>query len=118
MNNPVAQVADVFKALSDATRLKIIKLILAKGNNLCVGMIAQKLGITQPAVSQHLKVLKNAGLVEANRMGFHMHYYIIDDAVQKYGVDIRKILDKIDMEFSQAANCELKGNNEKCDEVN
>jgi ArsR family transcriptional regulator len=118
MDNSVSRAADVFKALSDATRLKIIKLILAKGNNLCVGMIAHKLGVTQPAVSQHLKVLKNAGLVEAHRMGFHMHYTIRDDAMRQYGVDIREILKRIDMEFSEAANCELAGNKEQCDELN
>jgi len=118
LNNSVSNVAEVFKALSDATRLKIIKLILAKGNNLCVGMIAHKLGISQPAVSQHLKVLKNAGLVEAHRMGFHMHYNIIDNAIQKYGVDIRGILKKIDIEFNEVVNCELEGDKEQCDEVN
>ncbi|MBN1797566.1 MAG: helix-turn-helix transcriptional regulator [Spirochaetales bacterium] len=118
MNNPVYNVAEIFKALSDATRLKIIKLILAKGNNLCVGMIAHKLGISQPAVSQHLKVLKNAGLVAASRAGFHMHYNITDEAGKEYGVDIREVVRKIDIEFNEVANCELKGNKEQCDEVN
>jgi ArsR family transcriptional regulator len=118
LNSSISNIADIFKALSDATRLKIIKLILAKGNNLCVGMIAHKLGISQPAVSQHLKVLKNTGVVEAHRMGFHMHYNVIDKAVKEYGVDIREVLNKIDIEFNEVENCELKGNEEQCDEVN
>jgi ArsR family transcriptional regulator len=118
MNHQAASVADVFKALGDPTRLKIMKIVLAKGNNLCVGMIAHKLDITQPAVSQHLKVLKNAGLVEANRMGFHMHYHVVENTAKKYGVAIREILSKIDMEIKEVENCELKGKKEKCDDLN
>ena len=69
--------AEVFKALGDPTRLKIIGL-LAKRNSesFCVIDLAEKLGMTQPAVSQHLKVLKNIKLLEPNRKGNHIYYAI------------------------------------------
>ena len=118
MNNSVENTADIFKALGDPSRLKIIKLILLKGNNLCVGMIAHKLGISQPAISQHLKILKNAGLVEAERMGFHIHYRIKKDALDNYGINITELLNAINIKYKQEENCENKDNNNKCDDLN
>jgi DNA-binding transcriptional ArsR family regulator len=67
--------ASVFKALSDPTRLKIISL-LTESQNLCVNVIAEKTGMSQPAISQHLKVLKSAGFLDAKKMGMHVHYSI------------------------------------------
>lgn len=68
--------ADHFKALGDPTRLKILELLLSHKHILCVCAIAEKLGISQPAVSQHLKILKHAGLVKGKRQGYHVHYTI------------------------------------------
>ena len=118
MNNSLNDTADIFKALGDPSRLKIIKLILLKGNNLCVGMIANKLEISQPAISQHLKILKNVGLVEAERMGFHMHYKIKKDSLSNYGIDITRLLNTIDIKYKQNENCENKDDNDKCDDLN
>ena len=103
MSNSVNSTADIFKALGDPSRLKIIKLILLKGNNLCVGMIAHKLGISQPAISQHLKILKNAGLVEAERIGFHIHYRLKKDALNNYGVNITELLKTIETNIAPRA---------------
>lgn len=60
------------KALSDPTRLKIF-LFLAE-RSLCVKAIVKFLGVSQPAVSQHLRILKEAGLVKADKRGYWMHY--------------------------------------------
>ncbi len=78
------RMAEICKALGDPTRLKIIKLCSSKGRMLCVGSIAHELGITQPAVSQHLKVLRNAGIMEGQRKGFHVHYYVNPDTLKTY----------------------------------
>ena len=118
MNNSVDNTADIFKALGDPSRLKIIKLILLKGNNLCVGMIAHKLEISQPAISQHLKILKNAGIVEAERMGFHMHYKVKKDALDDYGINIADLLKTIEVKYTENENCEHKGDKEKCEDLN
>lgn len=84
MKDQVKIMAEVFKALGDPTRLKIIRLLSSKKHMLCVGDLANKLGITQSAVSQHLKVLKNAGILEAERKGFHVHYTIDVNTLTTY----------------------------------
>ena len=76
------ELAKIFKALSVETRLKILKVLeecqsdLCTSQDLCVNAIAHKLGISQSAVSQHLAVLKNAGLVHDERKGYFIHYSI------------------------------------------
>lgn len=91
MTNNIIKTADFFKALGDSTRIKILKLLLSH-DNLCVGMIAYKLNITQPAVSQHLKILKTNGIVEGKRTGFNIHYKIKGDIFKKYGIELAKII--------------------------
>ena len=118
MNNSVNITADIFKALGDPSRLKIIKLILLKGNNLCVGMIAHKLEISQPAISQHLKILKNAGLVEAERIGFHIHYKVKKGALNNYGINITELLKAIEVKYKEDENCEHKDDIDKCNDLN
>jgi ArsR family transcriptional regulator len=72
--NQAESLAEIFKALGDPTRLKIIRLLCSKEPMLCVGALAHELGISQPAVSQHLRILKNAGILRAHRLGLHVHY--------------------------------------------
>ncbi|KPK68068.1 hypothetical protein AMJ87_12450 [candidate division WOR_3 bacterium SM23_60] len=78
------KVADICKALGDPTRIKIIKLLSSRGRILCVGAIAHELGISQPAVSQHLKVLKSIGLIDDRRAGCHVHYCVCGDTLGQY----------------------------------
>jgi DNA-binding transcriptional ArsR family regulator len=92
MANNINKTADFFKAIGDPTRIKILKLLLS-GKKLCVSMIAFKLNITQPAVSQQLKVLKLNGIVEGIRKGFKMHYRVNEDIFEKYGIDLKKIIE-------------------------
>lgn len=70
----VAEVAETMKVLSVETRLRI--LLLLRDRRLCVGALARRLGLTQGAVSQHLKVLRGAGLVRARREGYYVHYAV------------------------------------------
>ena len=71
----------LFSALADPTRLKIVKLLHHKQfrGALCVNAIAAILGVTQSAVSQHLRILKSIGLVKGDRHGYHIHYLINHD---------------------------------------
>ena len=86
----IDKIADVFKALSDPTRLRIVKLLgecgtgVCEGGPLCVNALAQRLGVTQSAVSQHLRILKQAGLVQGLRQGNFMHYSLDRDGIKKY----------------------------------
>jgi len=75
MKGPLA----IFKALSSAHRLKILQLL--KGRSLCVKAITARLGVTQSAVSQHLRILKEAGLVRAEKHGYWMHYSLDEAAL-------------------------------------
>jgi len=70
--------AAVFSALADPTRLKLVKLLCRQrsAHALCVNAIASLLGVSQPAISQHLRVLKTIGLVRSERRGYHIHYFI------------------------------------------
>lgn len=60
--------AAVFKALSDETRLRILKSI-SQMRELCECMIVPAFGLSQPTISYHLKVLREAGLIESERRG-------------------------------------------------
>ena len=64
--------AESFKVFSVDTRIKIIELL--KGGPLSVNAITESLGISQSAVSQHLRILKQAGLVADERKGYHIYY--------------------------------------------
>lgn len=77
--------AAVFAALADPTRLKLVKLLQRQQapDALCVNALAALLGVTQSAVSQHLRVLRTTGLVKGERRGYHIHYFINQDALGK-----------------------------------
>ena len=70
--------AKVFKALSDETRLKIL-LIISK-RTICQKGISKHLGISDSAVSQHIKVLKEAGIVTGIKQGYSVIYIINEDS--------------------------------------
>lgn len=75
------KMVEVFKAFGDLTRLQLIGLLTgSKEKSFCVNELAQKLSVTQSAISQHLKILKAIGLVQPNRVGCHK-YYTIDVAM-------------------------------------
>ncbi|MBT3256179.1 MAG: winged helix-turn-helix transcriptional regulator [Deltaproteobacteria bacterium] len=82
--------AEIFKVLSVETRVRIIELLKANGA-LGVKDISKKLGITPPAVSQHLKILKQAGLVRSERQGYWIPYSINEEAME----DCREILNEV-----------------------
>lgn len=64
----------VFQALADPTRRRILQIL--KDGGLTAGEIAAHFDISQPSVSHHLTVLKNSGLVTAEREGQFITYYI------------------------------------------
>ncbi len=77
--------ASVFGALADPTRLKLVRLLCHQHepNALCVNAMASVLGVTQSAVSQHLRVLKAIGLVKGERRGYHIHYFVNHDMLNE-----------------------------------
>ena len=63
--------AMMFKALADENRLLLLRLLLRR--NCCVRALARQLDISEAAVSQHLKVLREAGLIFGEKCGYFMH---------------------------------------------
>lgn len=72
-------IVQVFKALSDETRLKILIIISRK--RICAKGIAKHLGISEASVSQHLKILKEAGIIVGIKMGYYVHYSLQESAL-------------------------------------
>ena len=68
------KLARIFKVLSVDARVRIIQLL--KSRPFCVNALARQLGITAAAVSQHLRVLRDAELVTSDRQGYYVHYQI------------------------------------------
>ena len=95
--------AEIFKALSDPTRLRLVKLLsdqsvtMCQGTCddqkfLCVNALAHKLGVSQSAVSQHLRVLRQVGLVSGDRRGSFMHYSLDQDGLKTYRAALQQAL--------------------------
>ncbi len=66
--------ARIFKILSVETRVRMIDLL--KNRSLCVNALAHALSITPAGVSQHLRVLRDADIVIANKQGYFVHYQV------------------------------------------
>ncbi|MBL7203582.1 MAG: winged helix-turn-helix transcriptional regulator [Desulfobacteraceae bacterium] len=72
----------VMKALSEPNRVKIVKMLQNKF--MCVCEMQAALGITQPSVSKHLKILEDAGFVDSKKDGLWVNYHLTNGAVSPY----------------------------------
>jgi ArsR family transcriptional regulator len=72
--------AERFKALGDPTRLAIVNQ-LAGADEVCVCHLVPDSGLSQPTISHHLKLLRDAGLVTSERRGTWAYYRLVPDAV-------------------------------------
>ena len=70
----------LLKALGDETRFRILELLLT--HDLCVGALAKRVGLSEAAVSQHLQVLRRAGLVRGEKRGYWTHYTVDREALR------------------------------------
>lgn len=80
-----------FKTLGDSNRLRIIGILLR--SDLCVGALAKLLGLSEPALSQHLKLLREAGLVRGEKRGYWTHYSVEKDALRQIGKELSQMID-------------------------
>jgi DNA-binding transcriptional ArsR family regulator len=83
------EIVQVFKVLSDETRFKLINLLLT--HDLCVGALAHHLGISEAAVSQHLKQLREVGLVKGEKRGYWTHYIVERNKLNELAEFVRKL---------------------------
>ena len=88
----IEELAETLKALSDPTRLRLVKLLSEGGGALCVNALARRLGVTQSAVSQHLRLLRHAGLVRGERRGVFVHYALDRAGLEDYKARLQETL--------------------------
>ena len=84
----------VFKALSVDTRVRIVQML--KERNLCVGALAARLGVSSAAVSQHLRILRDADLVVGEKHGYFVHYRLNPDTLDEWRALVTGLLDADD----------------------
>ncbi|GAB4113377.1 MAG: hypothetical protein Kow00103_05380 [Candidatus Caldatribacteriota bacterium] len=84
---------NIFKALAEETRFEIIKLLLK--DKLCVRALANHLKITESAISQHLKILHQAGIVKREKCGYYMHYSVNKNKLIEIGGKINQLAQSI-----------------------
>jgi ArsR family transcriptional regulator, arsenate/arsenite/antimonite-responsive transcriptional repressor len=75
-----ADLADRFKALADPTRVAIVNAISAAGE-VCVCNLTATFDLSQPTISHHLKILREAGLVESTRRGTWAYYRLVPETI-------------------------------------
>ena len=81
LSRPAAQeLAARFKALADPTRVAIVN-CLSAADEVCVCNLTETFGLSQPTISHHLKILREAGLVESSRRGTWAYYRLVPEAI-------------------------------------
>lgn len=93
MDDP-KELARILKVLSVDTRVRIVCLL--RGRALCVNAMAARLGVTQGAVSQHLRVMRDASLVIDEKRGFYVHYRLNEKTLAAWREAIGGLLDPTD----------------------
>jgi DNA-binding transcriptional ArsR family regulator len=108
--NQTEQITHACRALAVETRVEILAHL--RGGALCVGALAARLNVTQGAVSQHLRILRDAGFVSAERRGYFMHYRLNETEV----LDCIKVLRQQLLGSAESAqeNATQKGGEKPC----
>jgi len=88
------EMVKVFRALSCKKRMAIVQLLLAQKS--CVGAIAEKLGASQSSISQHLRVLRDGGIVQDHRCGYHIHYTVNKEMFEQMVNTLSEMLNSVE----------------------
>ena len=80
-----ADLAKVFKALGDPVRLRLMSMIASRGEGgeVCVCELTPAFDLSQPTISHHLKLLRQAGLIECERRGTWVYYWVLPAVLDK-----------------------------------
>jgi ArsR family transcriptional regulator len=76
------RMARIAKALGDPIRLQLVDVLRRHAGKVCVCELVPLFDLSQPTVSHHLKVLREAGLVDSERRGLWAYYYVTPDALE------------------------------------
>lgn len=90
--NEIEELSEIFKALSAPTRLKLVKLLGESEGALCVNALSNRLDVSQSAISQHLRILRQAGLVKSDRRGLKKHYMLDQNNLKQYSAMLQEML--------------------------
>jgi DNA-binding transcriptional ArsR family regulator len=82
--------ARILKVLSVGTRVRIVQLLRSRA--LCVNALAARLNVTQGAVSQHLRIMRDAGLVIDEKRGYHVHYRLNEETLERWRAAANRLL--------------------------
>ena len=77
------RIAAIAKALGDPVRLQLVDVLRKHAGKVCVCELVPLFDLSQPTVSHHLKVLRDAGIVGSERRGLWAYYYVIPDALEE-----------------------------------
>jgi ArsR family transcriptional regulator len=80
---PAVRMAAVAKALGDPVRLQLVDVLRKHAGKVCVCELVALFDLSQPTVSHHLKVLREAGIVGSERRGLWAYYFVIPDALKE-----------------------------------
>jgi ArsR family transcriptional regulator, arsenate/arsenite/antimonite-responsive transcriptional repressor len=78
------RLARVAKALGDPIRLQLVDVLRKHAGKVCVCELTPLFDVGQPTVSHHLKVLRDAGIVDCERPGLWAYYYVLPDALEEF----------------------------------
>ena len=111
----------VLKAIADETRMNILTLLLRR--NYCVRALANELGLTEATISQHLKVLREAGLLAEEKRGYFMHYDVERPVLNELAKEIEALasIERETCHVQKHGNCPAAGKQHcqrkgRCDE--
>lgn len=85
------QLAATFKALGNPVRLQIVDILSRFGGQVCVCDIEHHFSLSQPTISHHLKVLRQAGLIDSEQQGLWVYYFIAPGSMEP----LRALLDNL-----------------------
>lgn len=95
------ELARGFKALGDPVRLRLLSLIAARGGGeVCVCELTDAFEVSGPTISHHLRVLREAGLVDCERRGTWVYYWVIPSALDA----LARLLDTSSLSASTKAS--------------
>lgn len=78
------ELAKVFKALGDPVRLRLLSLIASRaGGEVCVCDLTPAFDLSQPTISHHLKLLRQAGLIDCERRGTWVYYWLVPEMTDR-----------------------------------
>jgi DNA-binding transcriptional ArsR family regulator len=98
-----SQLARMLKVLSADVRVHILQLL--RGRSLCVNALASRLDVTQGAVSQHLRVMRDAGLVVDQRRGYYVHYRLNEITLARWRAEIDALFEPL---ADNAGDCQVR----------